>query len=166
MTKTWNVLFLCTGNSTRSILAEVALNVLGANRFRAFSAGSRPVGQVNPYALEIAVTLGYPLTCLSSKGWEHFSGKAPAMDIIITVCDSAAGETCPVWPGHPATAHWSFADPASISGSDGEKRKAFLDSFHQIRSKVQQLVDLPLDMLDAAARQSALERIGRQGRQE
>lgn len=162
MTKTWNVLFLCTGNSARSIMAEVALNVLGAGRFRAFSAGSRPVGQVNPYALEIAVTLGYPLTSLSSKSWAHFSGTAPAMDIIITVCDSAAVETRPVWPGHPVTAHWSFADPTIVQGSDGEKRKAFLDTFHQIRGKVQQLADLPLDMLDAEAWQFALARIGRQ----
>ncbi|HEX6592433.1 MAG TPA: arsenate reductase ArsC [Moraxellaceae bacterium] len=162
MTRPWNVLFLCTGNSARSILAEVALNLLGHGRFRAYSAGSRPLGQVNPYALEIAVTLGYPLTSLSSKSWEHFSGNAPAMDIIITVCDKAAGETCPVWPGHPATAHWGFADPATVRGSDGEKRKAFLDTFHQVRGKVQQLVDLPLEMLDAAARQSALHRIGRQ----
>ncbi|HEX6591763.1 MAG TPA: arsenate reductase ArsC, partial [Moraxellaceae bacterium] len=119
MEKTYNVLFLCTANSARSIMAEAALNVMGKGKFKAYSAGSFPGGKVNPYAIEIAETLGYPTENLRSKSWDEFGGPdAPEMDFIFTVCDNAAGETCPTWPGHPVSAHWGFADPAAVEGTD------------------------------------------------
>lgn len=161
MEKTYNVLFLCTANSARSIMAEAALNIMGKGRFKAFSAGSFPGGKVNPYAIEIAKTLGYPTANLRSKSWDEFGGAdAPEMDFIFTVCDNAAGETCPIWPGHPVSAHWGFADPAAVEGTDEEKRKAFLNIFQQIRKRVQLLVNLPVATLDKAALQQAIKVIG------
>ncbi len=143
-----NVLFLCTGNSARSILAECLLNHLGQGRFRAYSAGSRPAGKINPFALE--VLHGAAITCdgVRSKSWDEFAQPdAPKMDLIITVCDNAAGEVCPIWPGHPATAHWGYPDPAAVDGSDEHKRKAFQDTLQAMRSRIHLLLSLPSEKL-------------------
>ncbi len=146
--RVYNVLFLCTHNSARSVMAEALLNTIGLARFQAFSAGSQASGKVHPFAIEKAATLGYLTEQLRSKNWDEFALKtAPHMDMIITVCDNAAGEVCPIWPGHPATAHWGFPDPAAVSGSDTEKRAAFDKVFHQIRHRVQLLVNLPDEKL-------------------
>src|SRR5687768_3825174 len=132
-----NVLFLCTGNSARSILAEAYLNSAGRGRFAAHSAGSRPAGKVNPFARELLAIQGISTEGLRSKSWDEFAGAAaPRMDYIFTVCDSAAAESCPVWPGHPATAHWSTDDPAAVQGSDEQKRKAFLRAFTELRARI------------------------------
>ena len=160
--KTFNVLFLCTGNSARSIMAEALLNHLGKGRFRAYSAGSFPTGRVNPFAIEMLHTIGYATDNLRSKSWDEFAGAdAPAMDFIFTVCDNAAGETCPVWPGHPVSAHWGFADPAAVTGSDEEKREAFHRIFHEIRSRLQLFVSLPVEKLDHAALQHEVRALAR-----
>ena len=149
VSKIHNVLFLCTGNSARSILAEALLNVLGNGRFCAFSAGSQPSGRVQPFAAELAEHLGYPRTLLRSKPWDEFAEPgAPEMDIIITVCDNAAGESCPVWPGHPAIAHWGVADPAAAEGSDDVQRHAYMDAMTALRRRVELLVALPEDKLE------------------
>ncbi len=154
------VLFLCTGNSARSIMAEAILRRLGKGRFAAFSAGSSPTGQVNPLALETLQAQGYGTEGLSSKSWEVYAAAgAPAMDCIITVCDNAAGEVCPVWPGHPAAAHWGFPDPAAAGGDEANKRAVFNQVFAQIEDQIRKLVALPVDDLssrDAAARLQAL----------
>ena len=143
------MLFLCTGNSARSILAEALLNVLGQGRFRAFSAGSHPSGRVQPIAAELAQSLGYPSEALRSKAWDEFAETgAPAMDMIITVCDNAAGESCPVWPGHPAVAHWGVADPAAVEGSEDVRRQAYLDAMTTLRRRVELLLALPTEKLD------------------
>jgi arsenate reductase (thioredoxin) len=156
-----NVLFLCTGNSARSILAESILNAIGAPRFRGYSAGSHPTGQVNPFALELLRKNGLPVDGLRSKGWDEFAGPgAPRLDFIFTVCDSAAGEACPLWPGHPATAHWGVADPAAVEGSDEVKRHAFFDAYTRLRNRIQLFVNLPLATLDPAALASHLREIG------
>jgi arsenate reductase len=132
-----NVLFLCTGNSARSIMAEALLNHLGRGRFRAFSAGSRALGRLNPLAVDTLLGLGVPVDGLASKGWEAFAGAgAPSMDAVVTVCDRAAAETCPVWPGHPASAHWGFADPAACEGSEAERRAAFARTLARIEACV------------------------------
>ena len=132
-----NVLFLCTGNSARSILAEAYLNWAGKGRFRAYSAGSHPGGQVNPFALELLATKGIPTGGVRSKSWDEFAAPgAPRMDYIFTVCDNAAGEVCPVWPGQPAKEHWGVPDPAGVQGSDEEKRKAFLTAFTQLSGRI------------------------------
>ena len=148
--KPYTVLFLCTGNSARSIMAEALLNEAGAGRFQAFSAGSHPTGKVNPYAIELLGRLGYPTTGLASKSWDEFGNPdAPKLDYVFTVCDNAAGETCPLWPGGPATAHWGFPDPAAATGGDAEIRSQFEDVFEMLRGVINAFVDLPLDTYDA-----------------
>lgn len=140
--QTRNVLFLCTGNSARSILSEAILNRLGEGRFHAFSAGSKPVGRVNPGAHELLGRLQYPTDDLRSKSWDEFAGPdAPAMDCIITVCNNAAGETCPVWPGHPATEHWDIADPAGVGDTDEERRAAFETAYATLHERISGFVD-------------------------
>ena len=149
--KVYNVLFLCTGNSARSIMSEALLTILGRGRFRVFSAGSRPTGIVNPFALEQIKRFAptFSTDGMHSKSWVEFALPGAAqMDFIITVCDRAAGEPCPHWPGHPTTAHWGYEDPARVTGSDDEKREAFSTVFMQIRKRVEQLVTLPLDWMD------------------
>ncbi len=140
--QTRNVLFLCTGNSARSILSEAILNRLGEGRFRAFSAGSKPMGRVNPGALELLGRREYPTDELRSKSWDEFAGPdAPAMDCIITVCNNAAGETCPVWPGHPATEHWDIADPAGVGETDEERRAAFEEAYAVLQKRIEKFVE-------------------------
>lgn len=159
--KIYNVLVLCTGNSARSIMAEALINTMGKGRFRAYSAGSQPGGVVNPFAIEQVATTGYPLGQLRSKSWDEFATPdAPAMDFVITVCDNAAGETCPLWPGHPMTAHWGFEDPAAAHGSDEEKRHVFAKVFRQIMNRVQLFVNLPLAVLDQTAIKREIDSIG------
>jgi len=156
----FNVLFLCTHNSARSVMAEALLNTIGAGRFHAFSAGSMPSGRINPFALEKCKSLGYLTDDLRSKTWDEFATPgAPKMDIIITVCDDAAGEVCPVWPGHPATAHWGFPDPSRVEGDDAAKRAAFDQVFHAIRRRIDLLVNLPLEKLERLALAAELKRI-------
>ena len=158
--RVFNVLFLCTHNSARSVMAEALLNTIGRTRFQAFSAGSMPSGPVNPFAIEITKTLGYLTESIRSKSWDEFAKPgAPPMDIIITVCDNAAGEVCPFWPGHPATAHWGFPDPASVDGSDDEKRRAFNQVFQAIRRRIDLLVSLPSEKLEHLALADELRRI-------
>ena len=156
-----NVLFLCTGNSARSVLAEALLGTLGQGRFNAFSAGSQPAGKVQPIAIELARELGYPVERLRSKSWDEFAEPgAPVIDMVITVCDSAAAETCPIWPGHPATAHWGVPDPASVEGDEANRRKAFVAAMVTLRRRVELLVALPLEKLDRLATQAKLREIG------
>ena len=157
-----NVLFLCTGNSARSVLAEAYLNATARDRFQAFSAGSHPKGAVHPMTLDTLKLAHLSIDGLRSKSWDEFAAKsAPKMDLVITVCDSAAGEICPVWPGQPVTAHWSFPDPAAFEGRDVEKRAFFLDVFRQIRTRVDLLRNLPLAKLDRLAVKRELDVIGR-----
>jgi arsenate reductase (thioredoxin) len=159
--KIFNVLFLCTGNSARSILAEAMLNTLGKGRFRAYSAGSHPAGKVNPYAIEQIQSLHYPMSDLRSKSWDEFAlPGAPQMDFIITVCDNAAGEICPRWPGHPVTAHWGFQDPAAFVGSDDEKRHVFAKVCRKIKNRLDIFAMLPLEKLSRLAIQHELDQIG------
>ena len=159
--KTWNILVLCTGNSARSIMAEALFNVLGEGRFHAFSAGSQPTGRVHPMAIENCHAIGYPAEHVRSKSWDEFAVPgAPEMDFVITVCDNAANEVCPVWPGHPATAHWGFADPAAVTGDAAEQRRAFGTVFAQIRRRVEVFASLPLATLDRLAIQHEMARIG------
>lgn len=163
MPRPYNVLVLCTGNSARSILAEALFNTLGTGRFHAFSAGSHPAGCVNPFAIELVRELGYPVESLRSKSWDEFAlTGSPQMDFIVTVCDNAAGEVCPVWPGKPVTAHWGFPDPAAVQGSDEEKRAAFSRTLNQIRNRVQLFLSLPLDTLDRMSIESRMRAIGRE----
>jgi arsenate reductase len=159
--KIYNVLVLCTGNSARSIMAEALINTMGYGRFRAYSAGSFPTGKVNPFAIEQIAKLDYPLDKLRSKSWDEFArADAPKMDFIITVCDKAAGETCPVWPGQPISAHWGFEDPAAVEGSDEEKRRAFAKIFRHIMNRVQVFVNLPLALLEKSAIKHEMDKIG------
>ena len=159
--KSYNVLFLCTGNSARSIMAEAVLSTVGKGRFNVYSAGSHPTGQVNPFAIEKVKGLGYPLDTLRSKSWDEFAEpNAPQMDFIITVCDQAAGEICPVWFGKPISAHWGFTDPAAATGTDEEKRKAFDEVFRQIVTRAQLFATLPLSILDKQAIHRELRAIG------
>lgn len=156
-----NVLILCTGNSARSIMAEAAFNVLGKGQFKAYSAGSKPAGKVNPFAIEIVQALGYHEP-LRSKSWDEFVEKdAVQMDLVITVCDNAANETCPVWLGAPLSAHWGFEDPAAATGSDDEIRAEFARIFAQIRAKVEAISDLPIAELDTASLKTEITRIGK-----
>ncbi len=158
----FNVLFLCTGNTARSVLAEGILRKDGAGRFNAFSAGSQPKGVVNPFALKVLGAYGYPTEGFRSKHWDEFSGTdAPTMDFIFTVCDSAAGESCPIWPGHPMTAHWGIADPAAVEGSDVEKERAFNEAFKYMRARISAFVALPVASLDSLSLVSKLKEIGR-----
>jgi arsenate reductase (thioredoxin) len=158
--KTWNVLVLCTGNSARSVMAEALFNILGKGRFRAFSAGSKPNGRVNPFAIEKLEGIGYDVSGLRSKSWDEFATpEAPQMDFVITVCDNAAGEVCPIWPGVPVTAHWGFEDPG-VSGTDEEKRASFHKVFEQIRSRVSLFAALPLHTLDQLAIKREMDKIG------
>jgi arsenate reductase len=159
--KHYNVLFLCTGNSARSILGEVILNNAGDPRFRAYSAGSRPAGRVNPYALELLASLGYETAGLRSKSWDEFAGPdAPAMDFVFTVCDGAASESCPVWPGHPMTAHWGIPDPAAAEGSEAEKRRAFAEAQRMLDNRIRLFRNLPIDSLDRLSLRRNLVEIG------
>lgn len=159
--KIFNVLFLCTGNSARSVIAESLLNVLGKDRFRAYSAGSHPSGKVQPMAAELAAKIGYDTAQLRSKSWDEFSGDgAPQMDLVITVCDNAAGESCPLWLGTPNTAHWGVDDPVSVEGDDDTRRRAYLQAFTVLRRRVELLVALPLDKLDHLAAQQQIRDIG------
>ena len=159
--KTYNVLFLCTGNSARSIMAEALVSTMGKGRFHGFSAGSKPGGKVNPFAIEQVKKTGYPIDHLRSKSWDEFAASdAPHMDFIITVCDNAAGEVCPIWPGHPATAHWGFEDPAAVEGTNEQKRAAFEKIFKQIMARMTTFVGLPLHLLEKNAIQQEIKKIG------
>jgi len=159
--RVYNVLFLCTGNSARSILAEAILRKDGAGRFNAFSAGSQPKGEVNPIALATLRNWDYPAEGFSSKSWDVFAEpNAPVMDFVFTVCDSAAGETCPFWPGQPMTAHWGIEDPAAIEGTDIEKQRAFNDAFRFMKNRISAFMALPLKSLDAMALGTKLREIG------
>jgi len=156
-----NVLFLCTGNSARSIMAEVMLNHLGRGRFRAFSAGSHPTGKVNPIALETLEALGIKPSAVRSKSWEEFAAPgAPPIDLVLTVCDSAAAETCPVWPGRPVGAHWGVEDPAAVEGSDDERRAAFRRAATVLRLRIERLLELDIEGIDPATLRARLQQIG------
>lgn len=159
--KVYNILVLCTGNSARSILAEAILNREGKGRFRAFSAGSQPKGHPNPAGLDLLGSLGYATTSFRSKSWTEFAGPgAPQMDIIITVCDQAAGETCPYWPGHPLVAHWGIPDPSDVDGTPEQKRAAFQEAYRRLMTRVTALVNLPLDKLPLNDLKARLAEIG------
>ncbi len=158
----YNVLFLCTGNSARSIMAEVILNRAGQGNFRAFSAGSQPKGQVHPYALDLLRKLQYEVTGLRAKSWTEFSGPdAPKLDFVFTVCDNAAKESCPVWPGQPMTAHWGVPDPAEASGTEAEVHFAFADALRMLTNRINIFVSLPLRSLDKLTLQRQLDSIGK-----
>lgn len=158
----YNVLFLCTGNTARSILAESILTLEGGARFRAFSAGSQPKGQLNPFALKVLAAEGYPTDGLRSKSWLEFAGPdAPVMDFVFTVCDSAAGEACPIWPGHPITAHWGIEDPAAVEGTGIEKEAAFVAAFRFMKNRIAAFTSLPLQSIDRLALGTRLCEIGR-----
>ncbi|MFG1466348.1 arsenate reductase ArsC [Xanthobacter sp. DSM 24535] len=157
----YNVLFLCTGNSARSILAESILNKDGGGRFRAFSAGSQPKGTVNPFALKVLESFDYPTEGFRSKSWEEFAmPDAPVMDFVFTVCDNAAGETCPIWPGQPMTAHWGIEDPAVVEGLDIQKQAAFVAAFRYLRNRISVFAALPVASLDKASLKAKLTEIG------
>lgn len=159
---TYNVLFLCTGNTARSILAEAVLNKDGEQRFRAFSAGSQPKGEVNPFALKVLANAGYPIEGLRSKSWSEFEGAdAPAMDFVFTVCDNAAGEACPFWPGHPMTAHWGIDDPAAVEGTDIEKEAAFVTALRLMKNRISAFISLPIESVDKMSLGTHLRDIGR-----
>jgi protein-tyrosine-phosphatase len=160
--RTFNVLFLCTGNSARSILSEALLNKRGQGQFRAFSAGSHPAGRVNPYALELLRKMGYSTDGLRSKSWDEFAALgAPELDFVFTVCDNAAGEVCPMWPGQPITAHWGIPDPAAVDGTDEHKRKAFEDAFRILERRISLFLSLPIRSLEQLVLQERLSEIGR-----
>lgn len=160
----YNVLFLCTGNSARSILAESILNLplVGKGRFHAYSAGSHPAGTVNPFAIELLKNNRIPTEGLRSKSWDEFSVPgAPQLDFVFTVCDNAAGEVCPVWPGQPMTAHWGVEDPAAVEGSDAERRKAFFFAYNQLQRRISMFANLPMAKLGRVALQKELDKIGK-----
>lgn len=161
-TRTYQVLILCTGNSARSIMAEALINTMGQGRFRACSAGSHPTGKVHPFAIEKARSVDYPVETLRSKSWDEFAAPdAPQMDFIITVCDNAAGEICPAWPGQPISAHWGFEDPAAVNGSEHDQRRAFDKVFRLMMNRVRLFVNLPLTTLDRSAIQREVQNIGK-----
>jgi arsenate reductase (thioredoxin) len=158
----YNVLFLCTGNSARSILAEAYLNSRSLGRFVAYSAGSQPAGRVNPFALDLLRKNRMSTDGLRSKNWDEFAQtKAPRMNFVFTVCDNAAGEVCPVWPGQPVSAHWGIEDPAAAQGADEEKRRAFLKAFTQLSTRINLFLNLPLEKLDGMALKAKLDEIGK-----
>ena len=158
----FNVLFLCTHNSARSVLAECVMNRLGAGKFRAFSAGSQPSGRIHPYALDLLKRLNYDTSGLRSKSWEEFArGDAPNLDFVFTVCDDAANEVCPIWPGQPMTAHWGQADPAAAGGADVEKRVAFNEAYRMLKNRISIFVNLPMASLDRLSLKQKLDTIGR-----
>jgi arsenate reductase (thioredoxin) len=159
--KTYNALFLCTGNSARSILAESLLNHWGRGRFRGFSAGSFPKGRVHPMSLELLRSLNLPTEGLRSKSWDEFAAPgAPAMDFVFTVCDQAAGEVCPIWPGNPVTAHWGVPDPAAAEGTDEDRRRAFRDACRRLEARIKLLAALPVEKLDRLALERRAAEIG------
>jgi len=159
--KSYNVLFVCTGNSARSIMAEGLMNHLGEGRFKAYSAGSHPTGTVNPFALQTLAALDLPTEGYRSKSWDEYSGPdAPGMDFIITVCDNAAGEACPVWPGQPVTAHWGVPDPSAFDGPDDLKAKEFMKAAMTLRLRIELMLALSLDKLDALAVEHEMRTIG------
>ncbi len=162
MDRPLNVLFLCTGNSARSIMSEAMMNAMGAPRFRAFSAGSQPTGRVNPFAIELLQKNRLPTDGLRSKSWDEFAQPgAPQLDFVFTVCDSAAGEVCPIWPGQPISAHWGVEDPAAVGGGDEARRKAFFHAYNQLQHRIQLFLSLPLAKLDRVALTQRLKEIGR-----
>lgn len=157
-----NVLFLCTGNSARSILAEAILEREGAGRFRGFSAGSQPRGEVHPFALDLLTRLGHDVSGARSKSWDEFAGPdAPRMDFVFTVCDQAAAEPCPFWPGQPTTAHWGLPDPAAATGGEAERRLAFAETYRMLRNRISTFVSLPLGAIDRLSLKRRLDEIGR-----
>lgn len=162
MTKTYNVLFLCTGNSARSVLAEVLLNHWGKGKFQAYSAGSYPKGRVHPMTLDVLDARGLPTSGLRSKSWDEFAHPgAPVMDFVLTVCDQAAGEVCPVWPGNPVTAHWGVPDPAAAEGSEAERIAAFRDAANRLETRIKLFTSLPFEKLDRLAIKREADDIGR-----
>lgn len=157
----YNVLFLCTGNSARSIMAEAILNSLGRGKLRAYSAGSHPAGEVNPFALTLLKRRKHDVSSLRSKDWLEFADKnGPVMDIVITVCDNAAGESCPVWPGQPVTAHWGLPDPALVVGSEAERNLAFANVYRELTTRIEILVALPIEQLDLLTLQRRVREMG------
>lgn len=157
----YNVLFLCTGNSARSILAEAILQREGIRKFKAYSAGSHPKGEIHPYAKELLQQLNYPVKDLRSKGWDEFAvAGAPNLDFVFTVCDDAANEVCPIWPGQPMTAHWGLPDPAAVEGNEAERRLAFADTYRMLKNRISVFVSLPMNSLDRLALQKKLSDIG------
>jgi arsenate reductase len=160
--KIYNVLFLCTGNSARSIMSEALLNRRGGDRFRAFSAGSHPAGRVNPFAIDLLQRSGIPTEGLRSKSWDEFAGPdAPRLDFVLTVCDNAAGEVCPLWPGQPTTAHWGIPDPAGVEGPDAAKAKAFRQAFSVLERRISLFINLPIRSLDQLALARKVAEIGK-----
>ena len=162
--RVFNVLFLCTGNSARSILGEALLNNFGRGRFHAYSAGSRPTGHIHPLTLALLEEMRLPTAGLHSKSWDEFAAPgAPEMDFIFTVCDSAAGETCPVWPGHPITAVWGIEDPAAVQGSGEERHQRFRSVYHHLSARIRLFLSLPLEKLDRVSLQREVRQLGKKG---
>jgi arsenate reductase (thioredoxin) len=160
--RTFNVLFLCTGNTARSVLAESILRKEGRGRFHSFSAGSQPKGTVNPFAIKVLADMNYPVGDLRSKSWQEFAqAGAPAMDFVFTVCDNAAGGACPIWPGQPMTAHWGIEDPAAVEGTDLQKEAAFVEAFRYLKNRIAAFASLPLSSIDALSLGTRLRDIGR-----
>ncbi len=160
--RSYNVLFLCTGNSARSVFAEAILNKSGGGRFRAYSAGSRPAGAVHPFARELLQKLDHPVGALRSKSWNEFAlAGAPALDFVFTVCDDAAAETCPVWPGQPMSAHWGVPDPVKVEGNEAERRLAFAEAYRMLNNRISAFISLPLSSLDGMSLKTKLDAIGK-----
>lgn len=163
--QSYNVLFLCTGNSARSVLAEAILNRIGAGKFRAYSAGSHPKGQVHPNTLQLLQTMGFDIASFRSKSWNEFArADAPALDFVFTVCDDAAGESCPLWPGKPMTAHWGIPDPAAATGTPSEIALAFSDAYRMLHRRIEAFAALPIRSLDSLSLQARLREIGQMAR--
>lgn len=161
--RVYNVLFLCTHNSARSVIAEAIVNRLGGGKFRGFSAGSQPRGQINPYALDLLAKNNYDIADMRSKSWDEFAAPgAPEMDFVFTVCDAAANEVCPIWPGQPMTAHWGLPDPSRAEGTEAEKRLAFADTHRMLYQRIGIFVNLPMASLDRLALQKRLDEMGKQ----